>query len=77
MALKKIMQHNLVPLHEIVPKEEVEAVLEKYSVKLSSLPAIASDDPVVKELKAERGDLIKIVRDSMVAGQNICFRVVF
>ena len=76
MVLKKITEHNLVPLHEIVPKEEVESVLSKYSVKTTSLPVLAGDDPVVKELKAERGDLIKIVRPSMVAGQSICFRIV-
>jgi DNA-directed RNA polymerase subunit H len=76
MALKKITQHNLVPFHEVIPKDKVEEVLSKYSVQIDKLPAIASDDPVVKEMKAERGDLIKITRGSLVAGQSIYFRIV-
>ena len=76
MALKKIMQHNLVPFHEVIAKDKVEEVLAKYSVEINKLPAIASDDPIIKEIKAERGDLIKITRNSLVAGQSVYFRIV-
>ena len=70
------MDHKLVPKHELVPKEMAEEVLKSYGVKAEKLPAILSDDPLVKELKAERGDLIKIIRESKIAGRAICYRLV-
>jgi DNA-directed RNA polymerase subunit H len=76
MALKKLSDHRLVPKHEILPKEKVEEVLSKYGIELNKLPIILRDDPIVKELKAERGDLIRIVRQSPTAGESIYFRVV-
>ena len=76
MALKKLMDHQLVPQHEVLPKERVEEVLSKYGIQLNKLPTILRDDPIVKELKAERGDLIRIVRKSVTAGESIYFRVV-
>jgi DNA-directed RNA polymerase subunit H (RpoH/RPB5) len=38
------------------------------------LPRIASDDPVVLELKGEVGDVIRITRSSPVAGTTLYYR---
>ena len=76
MALKKLSEHRLVPKHDILPKEKVDEVLAKYGIQLLKLPTILKDDPLAKELKAERGDLIRIVRKSPTAGESIYFRVV-
>lgn len=76
MALKKLAEHRLVPKHEILPKEKVDEVLAKFGIKLLKLPTILRDDPIAKELKAERGDLIRIVRKSPTAGEAVYFRVV-
>ena len=77
MALQKIQQHFIVPLHEVVPKSKVEQILAKYGIdSLEKLPGIAGDDPVVDELKAVKGDLLRIIRKSPTAGETIYFRVV-
>lgn len=74
--LKNIMDNFLVPYHEIIPKEQVEQILKEYGIKLDNLPAVLSDDAVVQELNAKKGDLIKVVRKSHTAGETISFRVV-
>jgi DNA-directed RNA polymerase subunit H len=76
LVLKKVTDNFLVPLHEIVPKERVQELLNELGQTIDSLPKLASDDPVVSEIKAERGDVIRIIRDSPTAKKTIYFRVV-
>ncbi|MBC7091122.1 MAG: DNA-directed RNA polymerase subunit H [Nitrososphaeria archaeon] len=71
-----IMDHILVPKHEILSPEEAKIVLETYRVKPHQLPYILSSDPVVKELGAKPGDIIKITRKSEVAGVAYYYRYV-
>ncbi|MHA1340723.1 MAG: DNA-directed RNA polymerase subunit H [Promethearchaeota archaeon] len=59
-----ILEHELVPKHKILTKEETEELLKKYSIKLVNLPRIFSDDPVVEMIGARYGDVIKIIRKS-------------
>ncbi|MHA1729246.1 MAG: DNA-directed RNA polymerase subunit H [Promethearchaeota archaeon] len=59
-----LLQHELVPKHEILTKEETEELLEHYSIKVVNLPRIYSDDPIVKTIGARYGDVIKITRKS-------------
>ncbi|MCP4762281.1 MAG: DNA-directed RNA polymerase subunit H [archaeon] len=59
-----ILVHEIVPKHYILTKEDTEALLNKYSIKLVNLPRIFSDDPVVEMLGARYGDVIKIIRKS-------------
>jgi DNA-directed RNA polymerase subunit H len=66
----------LVPKHEILPKEEVERVLEKYNITKGQIPKILESDPMVKKIKAKPGDVIKITRKSKTAGESIYYRVV-
>ncbi len=70
------MKHELVPKHEVMSKKEVKAVLEKYNVTKGQLPKIMSNDPVVKRIEAEPGDVIRITRASQTAGKSIFYRVV-
>ncbi|MEM2153310.1 MAG: DNA-directed RNA polymerase subunit H [Nitrososphaeria archaeon] len=71
-----IMNHVLVPRHEILSPEEAKRVLETYRVNPHQLPYILSSDPVVKELGAKPGDIIKITRKSEVAGIAYYYRYV-
>jgi DNA-directed RNA polymerase subunit H len=71
-----IMDHVLVPKHDILSPEEAKIVLETYRVKPHQLPYILSSDPVVKELGAKPGDIIKITRKSDVAGVAYYYRYV-
>lgn len=71
-----ILQHFLVPKHEILSEEEKQQVLERYGVQPYQLPFISVNDPVVKELGAKPGDIIKITRSSETAGKAIYYRIV-
>ncbi len=73
---RSIMDHFLVPRHEIVPPEEREELLKKWGVTPENLPKILQDDPVVKELGAKPGDLIRIYRKSPV-GDSVYYRIVW
>ncbi len=71
-----ILEHIYVPKHEILSKEEAEALLKKYSIDSSQLPSILISDPVVKAIGAKVGDIIKITRPSETAGIAIYYRCV-
>ena len=74
--LEKILEHELVPKHEIMKKSEVEELLKKLKISVNQLPKIKLNDPVVQAIGAKRGDVLKITRNSAVAGEAIYYRVV-
>ena len=74
--LSSIMNHVLVPIHEIVPEEEATEIIKKYGQRKEKFPNIVSSDPVVEELGAKKGDIIRIMRETPTAGKSIYFRQV-
>jgi DNA-directed RNA polymerase subunit H len=76
LALQKILEHYLVPKHEIVPEDRKDEVIRNYGAGSEKLPKIHKDDPVVDEIGAKKGDIIKITRKSPTAGKAISFRLV-
>ena len=70
------MKHKLVPEHVIISEKEVKEVLKNYNITKGQLPKILLTDPVVKMIKAESGDVLKITRDSKTAGKSVFYRVV-
>ncbi|MEM1645232.1 MAG: DNA-directed RNA polymerase subunit H [Ignisphaera sp.] len=72
----KILEHELIPKHEVVSIEEGLEILRKYGVKPEQLPWIRASDPVVKVLGAKPGDIIKITRRTPWGGEIVVYRYV-
>jgi len=71
-----VLEHELVPKHEVLSAEEAADLLRRYKISPTQLPSILSTDPVVKELGAKPGDIIKITRRSPTAGKYTYYRIV-
>lgn len=69
-----VLNHSLVPKHEILSESDKEKLLKKYNITLKELPFIFYNDPAIKHLKPKAGDIIKITRASPTAGQTIYYR---
>lgn len=72
----KVTEHERVPNHEILSEEEKEELLDRLEVKEEQLPKIYDSDPVVKEIDASLGDVLKITRESPTAGKAVYYRIV-
>ena len=56
--------------------DKLKELLEKYSIKRRHLPKILASDPAVKAIGAKPGQVVKILRESDVAGQSTAYRLV-
>jgi len=73
---KDILKHKLVPDHTILSKTEANKVIKQLKIHQEQLPKIKVDDPVVKEIGAKSGDVLKITRRSHTAGKFVTYRLV-
>jgi len=71
-----ILDHELVPKHEILSPREAAEVLRRLNVRPDQLPWIKASDPVVIAIGAKPGDIIKITRKSPTAGEVVVYRYV-
>ena len=71
-----IMNHDLVPLHEIITEKEKKDLLAKYKIEPNQLPKILDSDPVCKSIEAKPGQILKIIRKSHTAGESFSYRFV-
>ncbi len=71
-----VLTHKLVPEHIIIDDVERKELLDKLNIIPEQLPKILKNDPVVKAIEAEEGDILKIVRDSPTAGVTLYYRLV-
>ncbi|MBC7218982.1 MAG: DNA-directed RNA polymerase subunit H [Hadesarchaea archaeon] len=72
----QVSRHVLVPKHEVLPKDKVDELLQKYRITPYQLPLIKSSDPAVREIGGKPGDVIKITRHSPTAGKAVAYRYV-
>lgn len=72
----EILQHELVPRHEVLSKSEKEELLKRLKTTQEYFPKILVSDPVVKKIDAKPGDIIRISRKSQTAGESVYYRVV-
>lgn len=75
-ANKSILSHVLVPLHEIVSEKEAEEIFKKFDPKKEKFPQILRTDPIIEEIGAKKGDLLRVTRKSPTAGKCVSYRVV-
>jgi DNA-directed RNA polymerase subunit H len=71
-----IFQSNLVSKHELLNAEERSELMKRLNIKLKQLPRMKRDDSGVAKLNAKRGDVVRIVRKSLSAGEYYYYRVV-
>jgi DNA-directed RNA polymerase subunit H len=67
-------RHYLVAEHVLVKKEKVAELMAELGIKKEDLPRIDKLDPAIKLLRPEKGDVVKITRDSLTAGQSAYYR---
>ncbi|MEM1995205.1 MAG: DNA-directed RNA polymerase subunit H [Nitrososphaerales archaeon] len=72
----RVSDHIYVPKHEILSEEEAKELLQKVHAKPEQLPYIHISDPVVREIGAKPGQILKITRKSETAGESVYYRYV-
>ncbi len=72
----EILNHELVPNHEIITEEEKKQLFKKYCITPDQLPKIWDIDPVCLSIGAKPGQIIKITRKSTTAKEAIIYRLV-
>ena len=70
------IEHELIPKHELMSEEQVEALLKQYGIQKYHLPKILSTDPALIGMEVNRGDVVKITRKSPTAITSPYYRVV-
>ncbi len=71
-----VLSHEMVPDHQIMGGEEVADLLATYHISLEQLPKMYHDDPAVKAIGGDVGNVIRITRDSRTAGRAEAYRLV-
>ena len=71
-----IQEHMLVPKHEIMTEKEISEEFSDVDYDFKDLPKIRVDDPVVEEIGAKPGNVLRITRESQTAGVFVTYRIV-
>ena len=76
MVSLDVLKHSLVPKHEVLSEEDVKSLLEEFSITKGQLPKILVTDPVIKRIKGDVGNVVRITRASKTAGKALVYKVV-
>ncbi len=71
-----VLNHEIVPKHEVLAEDEMAPLLEQYGIVKEQLPRIRSIDPAAKVVGAQVGQVVKITRPSPTAGIFTVYRLV-
>jgi len=71
-----LIDHDLVPQHEVLNNDEKQKFLQEYKVKGKELPRILLCDPIVRYYNLSPGTILRITRPSIASGESIFYRIV-
>ena len=71
-----IIDHVLVPKHIVLSKEETDKVLEAYRAKKRDMMLIRTTDAVAKYYNMKPGEIVKIIRPSIMTVEAPAYRLV-
>lgn len=71
-----IVDHVLVPKHIVLTKEKTEDVLQAYRAKKRDMMIIRNTDPVAKYYNMKPGEIVKIIRPSVMTVETTAYRLV-
>jgi len=71
-----VLEHKLVPNHEILSDKEKKELLEKFDIEPEQLPKILDTDSAIISIGAVPGQIIKITRESRTAKYATAYRFV-
>lgn len=74
--LANISRHVIVPKHVLLSKERADRVLAEYNTTIAELPKMYDSDPMARYIGARAGDMVEIIRPSIVSGYSSAFRAV-
>jgi len=71
-----LIDHILVPKHEVLGSQEAETFYETYNCKKKNMPRMLITDPVARYYNMKVGDICRITRPSETAGYTYTYRLV-
>lgn len=71
-----ILEHELVPRHEVLPPQEAARILRELGIRPEQLPWLRVTDPVARAIGAKPGDIVRIYRKSPTSGEVVVYRYV-
>jgi len=71
-----LFEHEMVPVHEVMPEADLSVILAKYNCDKNAFPKIKYTDSAIKFLGARPGDVVRIKRKSITAGIADYYRLV-
>ncbi len=75
--LINITKHILVPTHTILTEVEKEELLKRYSLKRDTqLPKLLSSDPISRYYGLRKGQVVKVLRQSLTSTSYVTYRIV-
>lgn len=71
-----VLNHELVPIHELLSDEEARQLLSDLNVNPGQLPKILASDPAAMAVGAKNNQVVRVRRKSKTAGEAIAYRLV-
>ena len=74
--MENIVDHEFVPRHILLSKEEAEEVRKEYLINKKQLPRIYAREPIARYYNMKVGDICKVIRHSGESGYDVIYRIV-